>query len=522
MRGYEALSFCEHFPNADQLFEGDRALIDGIRDVVPAILRANQTPGMSLALARYNRPVWEASFGFCDVESACPMTNQSTFRIGSLGKVFVAISTLQLVEQGVVSLDGSLSDFMPFPVVNPISRSHVTVRQVMSHLSGLAGWDTGGVRAQPELDSVSALRDMLGEERTGQYGGDYSAVWVSEPGQSPSYSNLGVSLLALMIEHTNPDGLQYEDFVQRYLFDPLEMKSSLCLRAPSAATIREYSLSPLAEGYMMLGGARMRSPELFYDCFAGQGALSRPGDFIHVVSMLLKGGVFNGKRVLQASSVKEMLSPQHSECMPLTGALPGLVLMLNRWEQARRSFSHAGSYAWGWRSAAYAWPEHGTALVISANQISVPRVSSDIHQVLRFVEDWLLTEPPTVEASESAIDWSWKLSYCRGLLMVEATYGWLGVCQRPSEVELEAWASAIEKASESPRNWSRSGFLQGARDLLAEPLDREGFREFLSSTRVKVNQQEVEQALYELGSSPDLCIYPTLLHSSTAAARESW
>ncbi|MFW9944516.1 MAG: serine hydrolase domain-containing protein, partial [Candidatus Sifarchaeia archaeon] len=64
--------------------------------------------------------------------------SQTTFLIGSIQKVLVAISILQLHENGSIELDNDVSDYLPFEISNPSYPDvAITARMLLAHRTGL-------------------------------------------------------------------------------------------------------------------------------------------------------------------------------------------------------------------------------------------------------------------------------------------------------------------------------------------------------------------------------------------------
>jgi CubicO group peptidase (beta-lactamase class C family) len=87
------------------------------RTGVPGVVAVAARPGFS----------WERAAGIADAETGAALTTDHRFRIASVTKLFVAAVVLQLVDEGVLELDGE---------VGPIAEG-VTVRQLLNHTSGL-------------------------------------------------------------------------------------------------------------------------------------------------------------------------------------------------------------------------------------------------------------------------------------------------------------------------------------------------------------------------------------------------
>lgn len=87
-------------------------------------------PGMSAAVVKDQKLIWTHGFGFADYEKRVPATENTPYRIASLTKTFAATLVMQLVEQGKVSLDDSMSKYSA-----DFKDDSVKVRHVLSHTS---------------------------------------------------------------------------------------------------------------------------------------------------------------------------------------------------------------------------------------------------------------------------------------------------------------------------------------------------------------------------------------------------
>ena len=86
-----------------------------------------------------------------NLERDVPITNQSIFRTGSLGKLFTATAIALLAEQGKIDLDADIHDYLP----DLADYSHkVTIRQMIHHVSGIPDYEQG----------LPALRTADGED----------------------------------------------------------------------------------------------------------------------------------------------------------------------------------------------------------------------------------------------------------------------------------------------------------------------------------------------------------------------
>ncbi len=125
--------------------QGFEAQLDSIRVTL-------QIPGVGAAMAKDGGIVWSKGFGFADAEAGRPVTPSTPFHLASLTKPFAAVIVMQLVEQGLVSLDDPVSQYGVDLEANGVIR----VRHLLNHTSeGVPGssYKYSGARFG-ELDRV--------------------------------------------------------------------------------------------------------------------------------------------------------------------------------------------------------------------------------------------------------------------------------------------------------------------------------------------------------------------------------
>ena len=197
-------------------------------ELMEAFVRDNKIPGASLAVAKDGRLVYARSFGYSDVEKKQPVRPNSLFRIASISKSFTATATLQLVEQGKLSLDTPVFDLLPHKPHLAKGDSadprlgQVTIAHLLRHQGG---WDrketidplfhaieiASVLGKPPPATQDDVIRFMMGWQL------DF------DPGQRYVYSNLGYCLLGRVIEQLT--GRAYGDYMVNEFLKPLGIES---------------------------------------------------------------------------------------------------------------------------------------------------------------------------------------------------------------------------------------------------------------------------------------------------------
>src|SRR5262249_52941830 len=156
---------------------------------IPELMREAHVPGLNVAVARRGEVIWEEGFGWADPAVRRPMTPDTAFRSGSMGKTYVATAIMQLVEAGRVELGGEVSEDRGFDGSNPFGQRAVTVEGLMAHRSGLAtNGASSSLAPPPALEEH--LRDDLARGRLDLFRGALPK-WTAPVGTAMQYTNTG-------------------------------------------------------------------------------------------------------------------------------------------------------------------------------------------------------------------------------------------------------------------------------------------------------------------------------------------
>lgn len=167
--------------------------------------------GLSIAVVKNNTIVYNNSYGVQDLETKKPVTNSTFFRIASISKSFSAVSIMQLVEAGKVTLDTDVNDVLNFKVRNPkFPDTPITVEMLLDHTSSLN--DSEGY-----WENLDCITPGKNENYTKAYN-DY------KPGTKYEYCNLNFSLLGSIIERLS--GERFDQYVANHIVAPLGLQAS--------------------------------------------------------------------------------------------------------------------------------------------------------------------------------------------------------------------------------------------------------------------------------------------------------
>jgi CubicO group peptidase (beta-lactamase class C family) len=466
----------------------DAALIALLEETIPELVRRLDQPGLAIAVARRGELIWERGFGYADLASRRPMTPDVHFRSGSMGKTYVATAIMQLVERGAIALDGHVSEYVGFPVVNPLGEREVTVEDLLTHRSGLT---TNGASSSFAVPGPVAehLRADLATSRTDVFRGGLPK-WSEPVGSTVQYSNTGIALLGLIVERMNADGLTYGQYLRTHIVEPLSMTSTYTADGDytDPAQVPPEVQANVGTGYAGWGDLNVPTPRIFFRDYPAGLILTIPRDHIRLLLAYLNGGELGGRRILARESVAALLEPRVA--MPGTPDVQlGLVWWRGDLGRETEWFGHGGAHMWGWENDYRAYPKLGLATVVTTNRWGVPTYSAVGYHVASLVEEVAggFAGRPRAGSRES---WTWKRSYAVGLSLVTSSLFYLGIPQ-PFPVD---YAASVEADG-----LDAGAFRAAVADLAGVEPSVDGLQAFLDSDACRLSRGELNAVWATLG-----------------------
>lgn len=193
------------------------ALLPAIREAVAQVVATDELVGLAVGIVVDGELVLGEGFGARHVDDGGAIDSRTVFRIGSITKVFTAMTALRLAEQGRIDLDAPAADRLPelHTLVYPTRDARrLTVRDILSH--------TAGLPRNPDLPPLGPGHAPTRAELMQAIDG---LSLVRAPGVGHEYSNLGFVLLGHVIAAatTKP----YHDAIDAAILDPLAMQSTV-------------------------------------------------------------------------------------------------------------------------------------------------------------------------------------------------------------------------------------------------------------------------------------------------------
>ncbi len=195
-------------------------------------------PGGAVMVVQDSVIVHQNGYGFADVEASAPITTDTVFHLGSVGKQFTAMGVMMLAEQGALNYDDPISTHLPELAW---MEDGVTIRSLLYHTSGIMGYDDSdeiydALVSSAEKPGNDELLSVLAEQ----------GEMLSNPGEEYSYSNTGYDLLGILIERFS--GQSYPQFREKNIFGPLGMSHTFTIPNDARLNAPEVAQSYSTEG----------------------------------------------------------------------------------------------------------------------------------------------------------------------------------------------------------------------------------------------------------------------------------
>ena len=300
-------------------FEAALARLD---DYAARQLRARNTPGLTVGVTDRQRLLATRTYGYANVDARRPVTPETLFETGSIGKSFTSIALMQLREEGLFDPQAPITDYLPWFAVQT-RYEPILCHHLLSHTAGLIG---GSDFSPDQRYEVWALRET-----------ETSAP----PGARFHYSNVGYKTLGLALEAIT--GRPWAKVVREGILAPLGM-------AATDPSITHETRKRLAEPYRRFYDDRPGHPNqplvpaTWLEADTGDGCVcSTAADMAAYLRMLLNRGQGPVGRLISEESFELITQPITSRAAALSMPERHYGYGVMNWEQDSHQFlGHSG------------------------------------------------------------------------------------------------------------------------------------------------------------------------------------
>jgi D-alanyl-D-alanine carboxypeptidase len=327
----------------DDFIFGNAPLAQDLQRTLNQVRRQVNAPGAILGVIVPDGSSWVGGSGFSDLKNRTSINSDDRFSIGSITKPMVATLILQLVEEGKLALEDTVSEWLPELTSQIQNSDRITIRQLLSMTSGLP--DYSNPLLEQALQNPVVLQRQWTPSELLSLVAEQPAKFA--PGEQFDYNNTNYLLLGEIVEAVTHSTLA--DQLRQRIFEPLGMSNTFY--AP-----QEQIPGGFTRGYYDFNGDGQlddTKDNLSWTAGAG-GVVSTATD-----TMRFTQGLFQGE-LLAPITFQQMLASSGDFSEQFRYGL-GL-LTADRPELGGRLWGHNGG-SFGWRSWMIYLPDQEITLV---------------------------------------------------------------------------------------------------------------------------------------------------------------
>ncbi len=436
--------------------------IDG---VMQTKLRDQHIAGAVVTVVHRGKVILARGYGYGDVAKRVPVYPDSTlFRIGSISKLFVWVSVMQLVQQGRLNLDANVNEYLTDFKIPDTYAQPITLKNLLTHTPGFE--DIIINLFARDATKLRPLNEILQSELPGR---------VRPPGTQAAYSNHGTGLAALIVERVA--GMSFHDYVEKNILANLMMNRTT-FRQP----VPESLPATAAKGYSWQGGKFVERGFEFVPLYPVGSASATGTDMANFMIALLDQGSRAPYRLLDSATWIKMQEPLHRHHPKINPMRHGLI---DYSQNGVEIIGHGGDTFW-FHSMLGVYPKHQLGLFVSVNTDKGGSASS---QLLEAFTAHYFPEPvlaPPIRVSKTYLQ------------QFAGTY----LANRYPHRDVTKLAGLFSQAKISVADSSRLQMQMGEQIEYYVPIDSLLFREERSSAVIAFEKKEGSVAHLYLGGLP--------------------
>ncbi|GAA3511831.1 serine hydrolase domain-containing protein [Aquimarina addita] len=243
--GFLLITSCKQKPKTAKEISDRQPIKDSLTIEINK-LNKNYFNGLGVAIVDSTGFLYKKGFGFADVKSKKPYTENTLQPIASVSKTFIGLALMKAQEKGLLHLDDPVNKYLPFKVQNPhFPDIDITIRQLAIHTSSIIDTENYMSKSYILKDKIDSLSMKL-ENIPQSFNPNHTKITLSEflknylstngkwyhknaftknkPSQFFEYTNVGATLCAYIIEIVS--NTSYADFTTEHILKPLQMSNS--------------------------------------------------------------------------------------------------------------------------------------------------------------------------------------------------------------------------------------------------------------------------------------------------------
>jgi len=345
------------------------------------------TAGASIVILKDNKVILSKGYGYGDIENQVKInTNTAVFEWGSVSKLFVWVSVMQLVEQGKIDLDEDINRYLPQGFLTKLTYDvPITMLDLMNHTAGFEEYvfDLGYATEYP----VKSLEEGLKIAEPNQ---------VYRPGKVVAYSNYSTSLAAYIVQLITEQ--DFNEYVDEHIFRKLGILDSTAYLSLGR---NEQITKNKVNGYELIEEGRFKLSTPFYMSMYPSGELNGTAqDLAKFAMALMPQSASENVLFEDENTLVTMLSQSYA----INENVPGIAHGFWEYEGTFKGLTHGGNTV-SFSSNFHIVPEENFAVIILTNQASELDISYGLTKELvgvKKMDEVELADLPNTQVTEGS------------------------------------------------------------------------------------------------------------------------
>ena len=383
-------------------------LSEKINALLDTAVKNGDISGANILVIKNNEEKAYAESGMRDIENSLPVCRDTIFRLYSQTKPVTAAAAALAASEGIIDIAADIADYLPeFSeiYVNNGERFRspkaITVRDLLNMTSGLA-YPHEGTAGGEQSGSVFWLLEQRMLSDNPMTTAEFSKLMAKTdlcniPGEKFMYGT-SADIMGALIERAS--GMSFREYLTERFFKPLDMTDTDFYvpteKQSRLAKIYNYGENGLYECITNHLGMPYQRDIIPAFQSGGAGLCSTLDDYSHFATMLMNGGVYEGRRVMPEPAVRFLtsggISPKLSYQLQegwdwMTGYTYGNFMRICENEKITSLFSSEGEYGWdGWLGTFFSnEPKHGITLLMGVQQVGIGRAGTLLRKIKNVV-----------------------------------------------------------------------------------------------------------------------------------------
>lgn len=367
-------------PSGIPLSDVEQFVDDYVNDYI-----GETTAGASIVILKDRQIILSKGYGYADIENQIKINaNTAVFEWGSISKLFVWVSVMQLVEQGMMDLEEDINNYLPPGFLTKLTYdAPITMLDLMNHTAGFEEnvFDLGYATESP----VKSLEEGLKLAEPNQ---------IYQPGKVVAYSNYSTSLAAYIVQLLTEQN--FNDYVDEQIFQKLGILNSTAYLALGR---NEYITTNKVNGYELIEEGHFKQSTPYYMSMYPSGGINGTAqDLANFAMALMPQSDHENVLFKDNNTLATMLSESYS----VHENVPGIAHGFWAYEGKFKGFTHGGNTV-SFSSNFHIVPEENFAVIVLTNQAGESAISYGLTKELvgeREIDEGTIADLPNAEITE--------------------------------------------------------------------------------------------------------------------------